>query len=151
MKRKICKLASFIFLLEIGSMLMACSRDDEVTAIYHILDKNGQEVNVINYGDDIMFEVVVTNFTNHTLKFEDWRFFVSAFLVYSSDGQVFNPISYDDLMLHPLTIEPSEQFRRQLIWPWARVPLPVGKYYSTCSLNIDKMSHKTYTINFEIK
>lgn len=151
MKRKICKLTSFFFLLAIGSELMACSSDDDVSAIYHILDKNGQEANVINYGDEMLFEVVVTNFTNHTLKFEDWRFFVSAFLVYSSDGQVFNPIPYDDLMLHPLTIEPSEQFRRQLIWPWARVPLPVGKYYSTCSLNIDKMSHKTYTINFEIK
>ena len=31
MKRKICYFASFIFLLAIGSMLMACSSDDDVS------------------------------------------------------------------------------------------------------------------------
>lgn len=37
MKRKNCYLASFIFLLEIGSMLMACSSDDDMNKTNEIL------------------------------------------------------------------------------------------------------------------
>ena len=64
---------------------------------------------------------------------------------------MFNPIPHNDLMMRPVTIEPGEQFRNGLIWPWTSVPLTKGKYYSTYTLNIDKMINKSYTITFEIK
>lgn len=151
MKRKICYFASFIFLLEIGSMLMACSSDDEVTAIYHILDKNGQEANVINYGDEMLFEVIVTNSSDQPLIFDDWRMIVNdAFIVYSSEGQMFNPIPNSNAMMRSVTIEPGEQYRNSLIWPWGSVPLSPGRYYSKYTLNIGNIN-KTYTVNFEIK
>ena len=152
MRKSFFYLMVAMLVLAIGSVLMACSSDDDVSAIYHILDKNGQEVNVINYGDEMLFEVIVTNSTDQPLKFDDWRMIVNdAFVVYNSEGQMFNPIPNSVLIMNPVTIEPGEQFCRQLRWPWARVPLPTGKYYSICTLNVDEMSNNTYTINFEIK
>ena len=144
-------------LLTIG--LAGCGNNDdsndgnnEVKAIYHILDKNGQESSVFNYDDGIMFELLITNSTSHTLKYADELDFIKgAFIVYGSDGQMFNPIPTSDLLIHPVTIEPGEQFKSRLIWPWNLVPLPAGKYHSTCTLDIEELSNKTYTINFEIK
>ena len=136
-------------------LLLSCSSDDDVDFIkveYHILDKNGQEVNVINYGDEFILEVIVTNSTDQILKFKDvWYLLNGAYIVYNSEGQMFNPIPHNDLMMRPVTIEPGEQFRNGLIWPWTSVPLTKGKYYSTYTLNIDKMINKSYTITFEIK
>jgi len=142
----------YVLLMSVGFSLVSCSSDeDKVEVIYHVMDNNGHETSVFNYGDDIVFEVIFTNTTNQTLKFEDEFYFLrGAFIVYDSEGQLFNPIPTDDLLMHPITIEQGEQFCRQLIWPWARVPLPIGKYYSTCTPNIDKKSNKTYTVNFEI-
>ena len=140
-----------LLMLTIGSMLTACSSDDDVSAIYHILDKSGQEVNVINYGDEMLFELIVTNSTDQPLKFEDWRMVANdAFVVYNSEGQMFNPIPNSNAMMRSLTIEPGEQYRNSLIWPWGSVPLPPGKYYSKYTLNIDNIC-KTYNVNFEIK
>ena len=130
-----------------------CNSEDseDVTAIYHVLDKNGHEASVFNYGDEILFELIVMNSSNHPLKFEDWRMLQrDACVVYDSDGQLYNPIPNDNLMTYPVTIEPGKPYFCQLIWPWDRVPLPIGKYYSTYTLNVDKI-YKTYTINFEIK
>lgn len=128
------------------------NNDNVVTANYHLLDKNGRETSAFNYGDEILFELIVKNSTNHTLKFEDWRMLVrDAFIVYNSEGQMFNPIPNSVLLMYPVTIEPGEQFCRQLIWPWAIVPLPSGKYYSICTLNVDEKSNNIYTVNFEIK
>ena len=56
------------------TIIVGCSSDDEdVTAIYHLLDINGQETTVFNSGDDIVFELIVINSTNHTLKYADER------------------------------------------------------------------------------
>lgn len=145
------------FLLTI--ITVGCSNDGdyevnngEVKAIYHALNKNGQETSVFNYGDEIQFELIITNSTSHTLKYADELDFIKgAFIVFNSDGQIFNPIPTSDLMIHPVTIEPDEQFRSRLIWPWNLVHLPVGKYHSTCTLDIEELSKKTYTINFEIE
>lgn len=132
---------------------IGCNSEDseDVTAIYHVLDKNGHEASVFNYGDEILFEVIVMNSSNHPLKFEDWRMLQrDAFVVYDSDGQLYNPIPNDNLMMYPVTIEPGKPYFFQLIWPWDRVSLPIGKYYSTYTLNVGDV-YKTYTINFEIK
>ena len=136
-----------------------CSKDDStddnngyVTAVYHLLDENGHESNVFHHGDGMTFELLITNSTSHTLKYADELDFIKgAFIVYGSDGQMFNPIPTSDLLIHPVTIEPGEQFKSRLIWPWNLVPLPAGKYHSTCTLAIEELSNKTYTINFEIK
>ena len=71
MRKSFFYLMVAMLVLAIGSVLMACSSDDDVSAIYHILDKNGQEVNVINYGDEMLFEVIVTNSTDQPLKFDE--------------------------------------------------------------------------------
>lgn len=140
-----------LLMLTIGSVLTACSSDDDVSAIYHILDKNGQEVNVINYGDEMLFEVIVTNSSDQPLIFDDWRMVVNdAFVVYNSEGQMFNPIPNSNAMMRSVTIEPGEQYRNSLIWPWGSVPLSPERYYSKYTLNIGNIN-KTYTVNFEIK
>ena len=144
-------------LLAIG--LAGCSKDDDsndgnnaIKVIYHVLDKNGQETSVFNYGDEIRFELIIMNSTSHTLKYADELDFIKgAFIVYGSDGQMFNPIPTSDLLIHPVTIEPDDQFKSRLIWPWNLVPLPAGKYHSTCTLDIEELSNKTYTINFVVK
>ena len=41
LKRKICKLTSFIFLLAVGSMLMACSSDDDMNKTNEIPTNEG--------------------------------------------------------------------------------------------------------------
>ena len=151
MRKSFFYLMVAMLVLAIGSVLMACSSDDDVSAIYHILDKNGQEVNVINYGDEMLFEVIVTNSTDQPLKFDDWRMIVNdAFVVYNSEGQMFNPIPNSNAMMRSVTIEPGEQYCSQLIWPWGSVPLSPGRYYSKYTLNIDNIS-KTYTVDFEVK
>ena len=73
-----------------------------------------------------------------------------AFIVYSSEGQMFNPIPNSNAMMRSVTIEPGEQYRNSLIWPWGSVPLSPGRYYSKYTLNIGNIN-KTYTVNFEIK
>ena len=57
----------------------------------------------------------------------------------------------DDLMIHPVSIPPGEQFKIVLQWPWLKVPLPIGKYSSTCTLNIDEKRKNSYSLNFEIR
>ena len=151
MKKKLHIMMSAMLLMMAGTMMTACSSDDDVSAIYHILDKNGQEVNVINYGDEMLFEVIVTNSSDQPLIFDDWRMIVNdAFIVYSSEGQMFNPIPNSNAMMRSVTIEPGEQYRNSLIWPWGSVPLSLGRYYSKYTLNIGNIN-KTYTVNFEIK
>lgn len=142
----------YVLLMLTGLSFVSCSSDeDKVEVIYHVMDNNGHETSVFNYGDDILFEALVTNTTNQTLKFEDKSYFLrGAFIVYDSEGQLFNPFPTDDLLEHPVTIEPGEQFCSRLLWPWNIVPLPIGKYYSKCTPNINKKSNKTYTVNFEI-
>lgn len=143
----------FMCMLLLLTIIVGCSSDDEdVTAIYHLLDINGQETTVFNSGDDIVFELIVINSTNHTLKYADERDFINgAFIVYNSEGQLFNPILADDLMIHPVSIPPGEQFKIVLQWPWLKVPLPIGKYSSTCTLNIDEKRKNSYSLNFEIR
>lgn len=145
------------FLLMIISA--GCSKDDStddnngyVTAVYHLLDENGHESNVFHHGDGMTFELVITNTTNHTLKYLDRNDFIdNAFLAYNTEGQIFNPILSTDFMMRSVIIKPGEQYYRQVNWPWNKVPLPAGKYYSPCILNIEELSIKTYTVDFEIK
>ena len=138
-------------LLALFGTLCSCSNDDGgFTANYHVLDENGQDASTFNDGDAIILELIVTNSTSQTLKKEELELLNGAFILYNSDGQKFNPITYSNFMMHYVTIGPNEQFCRQLIWPWDIVPLPKGKYYSTYTLNIDNIN-KMYTINFEIK
>lgn len=127
--------------------------DSEVKTIYHVLDKNGQESSVFNYGEEILFELIITNSTSHTLHYDDLNFINGAFIIYNSEGQIFNPIVSQAFIYRdfPITIASGEQFSSRLIWPWILVPLPAGRYYSTCTFNIDELSNKMYTINFEIK
>jgi hypothetical protein len=74
---------------------MGCGSDDNnnVTAIYHVLDRNGKEVTMFNQGDPIQFELIIANTTNHTLKLSDLSDVAhGAFIVYGSEGHVYNPI-----------------------------------------------------------
>ena len=145
----------FSMLLAMG-LTSACSSEtdnngENLTVTYHVLNENGQESTVFNSGDKFLFELIIKNTTNHVLKCDDWRILINnAFLIYNSDNQLYNPILTDDLMMQPVTIAPGQQFCRQLIWPWDYVFLPVGKYHSTYTLNIDGIDRKEYTVNFEI-
>ena len=134
-------------------LFSACDNNEgDISARYHVLDKNGHETSVFNYGDEMVFELVVTNTTSQALKVEDRLELIgSAFIVYNSEGDMFNPIPSHALILHSETIEPGKQFRNVLIWPWDTVPLPKGKYYSTYTLNFGKKANETYTISFEVK
>ena len=145
-------LFGLVVLMSAGLCLVSCSsNEDEVKTVYHVLDKNGQEDNVIKYGEEFVLELIIENNIDYALYFKDYLELVrDAFIVYNAEGQQFNPILTDDLMMRPITIEPGDQFCRRLIWPWSLVPLPPGKYYSSCTLIIGKMSYKTYTVDFEI-
>ena len=149
MKRK----AIFLSLLLAIGLFSGCSSDDgEVTAIYHLLDENGQETSDFNQGDKIQFELVITNSTNHTIECDDWKQLVNdAFLVYNSEGKIFNPILTEELIYRPIIIKHGEQFCHRLIWPWDAVPLSEGKYHSVCTLAVNGASTKTYTIDFSIR
>lgn len=157
MKKKSIFLLSFLLMI----ITVGCSNDEddlmnggEVKAIYHALNQNGQETTVFNYGDEIQFELLLTNSTGHTLHYADELDFINgAFIVYDSKGQMFNPIVSQTFIYreNPVTVASGDQFRSRLIWPWNLVPLPVGKYHTTCTLDIDELSNKTYTIDFEIK
>ena len=157
MKKKLLILLSFLLII----ISVGCNKegnekinDGEVKAIYHALDQNGRETTVFNYGDEIQFKLIITNSTSHTLHYADELDFINGvFIVYNSKGQMFNPIVSQTFIYrkNPVTIASGEQFRNRLIWPWNMVPLPVGKYHSTCTLHIEELRNKTYTINFEIK
>lgn len=159
-KKSIFPLSLLIFLFTI---LFGCNSDSseepvsfdgkETAIIYHLLDKNGKETTIFSYGDKILFELIVTNTTNHTLIFDDESDFVKkVFVVYNSEGQPFNPIISKTLIYRkqPVTIAPGEKFKRCLIWPWDLVPLPRGKYISPCTIDIEEICNETYTANFEI-
>ena len=146
----------FSMLLAMG-LSSACSSDDDnddgdILVIYHALDKNGIEATTFSYRDELLLELIVTNKTNKTIKYNDWRELAKGvFLVYNHEGKLFNPILTDDLMMKPVTIEPGKNFCRQLIWPWDLMPLPVGQYTSTCTIDIEKLKEKIHITNFEIK
>ena len=127
---------------------------NETTVLYRLLNKNGNESTVFDYGEEILFELIVTNTTKDTLRYDDEKDLVKdGFIVYNSEGKQFNPIVSQTLIYRkrPVVLAPGEKFSRGLIWPWHLVSLPPGKYSSACTINIEELRNKTYTVEFEIK
>jgi hypothetical protein len=152
MEKKLFTMFMMVLLAMTSVVVCGCSDDDEVSAVYHLLNKNGDEARVFNQGDEIIFELIITNSKEYSLKIGDVREFAKgAFIVYGSEGQIFNPKPSDNYIWNPVTIESGKQFVHQLKWPWNSVSLPSGKYYSICTFDIEELSNKVYTVNFEIK
>lgn len=153
MKRKVLVSIALSFMAMAVAGIWGCSSDDEVVAaVYHLLNENGEEARVFNQGDELIFELIITNSTDHSLKLSDVREFAKgAFIVYDSEGHTFNPLISSTYIWNPVTIESDKQFVHQLKWPWNTVSLPSGKYYSICTFDIEELSNKVYTVNFEIK
>ena len=159
MKTKIIYPLSLLLLLCLTQVSCGSDNNDSIdspkeSVIYHLIDKDCKETTVFNHGDLMSFELIITNTTDHTLHFEDESDLINhAFLVYNSEGQSFNPIVSRELIYRkfPVTIAPGEQFRRGLTWPWHLVPLPTGKYYSPYTIDIEGISNRTYTVDFEIR
>lgn len=153
MKRKVLVSLALTFMAMAIVGVWGCSGDnEEVAAVYHLLKKNGEEARVFNQGDELIFELIITNSTDYTLNLGDVREFAKgAFVVYGSEEQAFNPILSATYIWHPVTIESGKQFVHRLKWPWNSVSLPSGKYYSICTFDIEELSNKVYTVNFEIK
>lgn len=153
MKRKVLVSLTVSFMAMAITCIWGCSgENEEVVAVYHLLNKNGEETRIFNQGDELIFELIITNSTDYTLILGDMREFTKgAFIVYGSEEQTFNPILSATYIWHPVTIEPGKQFAHRLKWPWNSVSLPSGKYYSICTFDIEELSNKVYTVNFEIK
>lgn len=113
---------------------------------YRLLDKNMKPTNVITYGEKMFFELIVTNFTNHEMKFQDERCIgETAYCVYTSDGQFVGGAAVAvELIYKPLTLKPGETFRTGEVW--ARDPLPKGNYYSPLKIKVDDK-----VINYKLK
>lgn len=137
----------------------SCSSDNDelydnygISVSYRTIDADGKTATVFKNGETMTFDLVIRNLTDHTLKYADESDFIKgAFLVYNSVGQSFNPVLATDFRMHPVVIEAGEQFCRRLSWPWSTVPLPVGQYYSSCTLVAEENKKQTYTTFFEIK
>ena len=122
-----------------------------VSVVYRLLDKNGKETDVINEGDVMFFELLVTNTTNRELKFKDeLELYSSAFSVFTSEGNYagYAILTIDLIGRPPLTLKPGEQFRKRQVW--GPDPLPTGEYYSPVTIRIDGKEVLNYKLNFTI-
>lgn len=157
MKRNWLNLLCCVSLILAGLCLASCdsdnedfltvSDDEEVRVDYRVLDENGNVVDEFHYGDKIVFDLIVTNITDHDLDFEnDIEIWAPAFRVFTADGQYIN-CAYLAMTLEgrpPVKLKPGEQFHAQQIW--GREPLPTGEYISPYAIK----NGKTYSVKFKI-
>ena len=151
MKKK--KSLMLLHLLLLASLsYMGCSSDEEseLSVHYCIKDQSGKELPSFYEGQEIFFELTVSNTSDHEFKFKDEReFILSAFSVYNSDGDYIDAAAKSMLdMMRPVSIKPGESFyKRQR---WERNPLPPGDYYSPLSIRIGKKT-RSYITKFKVQ
>ena len=124
---------------------------EELRVDYRLLDKNSNVTNEFHYGEEIVFDLIITNISDHELDFKnDLEIVATAFRVYTSDGQYVNSAcrALTTIGRPPVKIKPGEQFHRQQIW--GREPLPAGEYISSYYLIMGGEKGKTYEIKFKI-
>ena len=149
LRRLLFSLAAIAFL---AFTISDCGDDEnELSATYRILNHQGESTDVIHYGDEMGFELIVTNSSGHEIKFKDEReLYASAFLVYTHDGNYAGSAYLtDDLIPRPLTLKPSEKFHMRV--EWERDPLPKGTYYSPLTIQLNNKTVINLKIDFEIQ
>lgn len=154
-----------------GVILMACGGDDafnekhisqdelrgrsydsnDFSAIYRLVNENGEETDAFNYGDKMTFEFIIVNGTDCEIKYrDDKELLQSAFHVYTYDGKYVGHAKIaDDLMMRPVTIKPGEKYMKRQ--NWENTPLPQGEYYSPITVIINGKVILNDTLTFKIQ
>ena len=133
-------------------IVIGCSDDDnELSATYRLVNKQGEVKDVFSYGDEMTFELIVTNSSNHTIKFNDVReLYKTAFQVFTSDGNYVNSaVLYDEFIMRALTLKPNEDFHMRMTWQ--QEPLPKGDYYSPLIIQLNEKTVINQRIKFKIQ